>query len=164
MTDISELVGGADHFSRPIVCRARVVRAPVDLADHVDVALINYSARYTYEVPAANWAAARGTTLPAVGASCMVAFDDDGDVWLLAFDGTTAFPAGGGGGGVGPYVHTQASPSATWVIAHNLGHFPAALMVVDSAGTEVYGGIHHNSTNQLTATFTAPFSGEAYVQ
>ena len=58
------------------------------------------------------------------------------------------------------YVHTQATPAATWVINHNLGFFPA-ITVEDSAGNEVEGAITYNSANQVTITFSAAFSGRA---
>lgn len=57
---------------------------------------------------------------------------------------------------------TQASASDTWVIAHLLGKFPA-VTVVDSAGTEVEGSINHTDVNSLTISFSAPFSGKAFL-
>ena len=59
------------------------------------------------------------------------------------------------------YVHNQVTVSSTWVVAHNLNKFPS-VTVVDSAGTTVVGEITHNSINQATITFSAPFSGKAY--
>ncbi len=47
---------------------------------------------------------------------------------------------------------------STVVVAHNLGKYPA-VTVIDSAGDEVEGFVDHNSTNQLTITFSASFSG-----
>jgi hypothetical protein len=60
------------------------------------------------------------------------------------------------------YVHTQASPSDTWVISHELGGRPS-VTVVDSAATTVIGEVKYNSDSQITVTFTAPFSGFAYL-
>lgn len=59
------------------------------------------------------------------------------------------------------YVHNQVSVSATWVVNHNMNKFPS-VTVVDSAGTTVVGEITHDSINQATLTFSAPFSGQAY--
>ena len=60
------------------------------------------------------------------------------------------------------YVHTQASPSATWTINHNLNGNPTAV-VLDSAGTQCEGPFSYPSLNQMVITFTAAFSGTAYV-
>jgi hypothetical protein len=60
------------------------------------------------------------------------------------------------------YVHTQAVSSATWTINHNLGGQPTAV-VLDSAGTQCEGTFSYPSNNQMVITFTAAFSGTAYV-
>jgi hypothetical protein len=71
-------------------------------------------------------------------------------------------PPGQDGSGAQTYVFTQASPSTTWHITHNLGVFPA-VVVVDSGGTVVEGSITHNSTNACTLTFSVAFAGTAYL-
>lgn len=58
------------------------------------------------------------------------------------------------------YEYTQASPSDTWVITHNLNKRPS-ITVIDSAGDEVEGAVTIDSLNQVTITFCAPFSGSA---
>lgn len=68
----------------------------------------------------------------------------------------------GGGGGDLRYHHVQGSASATWVITHNLGKYPVAT-VIDSAGSEVEGDLTYDSLNQITITFSAGFSGDAYL-
>ena len=60
------------------------------------------------------------------------------------------------------YVHNQAVPSDTWTINHNLGGNPTAV-VQDSAGTTCEGNFSYPSINQLVITFSAAFSGVAYV-
>lgn len=60
------------------------------------------------------------------------------------------------------YVHTQSSPSTSWTITHNLAAFPS-VTVVNSAEDVVYGDINYISNNVVSATFTAAFSGKAYV-
>lgn len=60
------------------------------------------------------------------------------------------------------YVHTQTTPSATWVITHGLDKFPA-VDVVDSASNVVIGEIHYNNSNTVTITFIAAFSGKAFL-
>ena len=60
------------------------------------------------------------------------------------------------------YVHTQSVASAVWTINHNLGGQPTAV-VLDSAGTQCEGTFSYPSTNQMIITFTAAFTGTAYV-
>ena len=60
------------------------------------------------------------------------------------------------------YVHTQSTPSATWTIDHNLGGNPTAV-VQDSSGTTCEGNFSYPSLNRLVITFSAAFSGVAYV-
>lgn len=60
------------------------------------------------------------------------------------------------------YTYNQNTASAIWVVEHNLGKIPS-VEVVDSAGTVVIGDVQHNSTNKVTITFTAPFSGKAFL-
>ena len=60
------------------------------------------------------------------------------------------------------YTHVQGTPSATWVITHNLGFHPN-VTVVDSGDSEVEGAISYGGTNVLTVTFSAAFSGKAYL-
>lgn len=60
------------------------------------------------------------------------------------------------------YTHTQGIPSLAWVINHNLDGYPTAV-VFDSANTQCEGTYSYQSPNQMTITFTAPFSGIAYI-
>lgn len=60
------------------------------------------------------------------------------------------------------YVHTQGTPSSVWTINHNLGGNPTAV-VLDSAGTQCEGTFSYPTMNQMVITFTAAFSGTAYV-
>ncbi len=67
------------------------------------------------------------------------------------------------GGGVGDanYRHVQTVAADTWVVTHNLGKYPT-VQVVDSSGQVVLGDINHDSINQVTVSFSAITSGEAY--
>jgi len=67
-----------------------------------------------------------------------------------------------GGGSDKNFVFTQSSASDTWTINHTLDKFPS-VSVVDSGGTAVIGNITYNSTSQITLTFSASFSGKAYL-
>ena len=60
------------------------------------------------------------------------------------------------------YVHVQASASATWTVNHTLGGYPS-VTVVDTASTTVIGEVSYISTSQVRISFTAPFSGYAYL-
>jgi len=60
------------------------------------------------------------------------------------------------------HTHTQTSVSSTWTINHTLGGKPQ-VTVVDSADTVVYGEVSYNSNTQVVVTFSAPFSGYAYL-
>lgn len=75
-------------------------------------------------------------------------------------------PAGSGGGGGGGsdayYRHEQVTVSSTWTINHNLGKNPS-VVVKDSAGTTWEGHVNYVSTSQIVISFTAAFSGEAYL-
>lgn len=59
------------------------------------------------------------------------------------------------------YVYTQGSPSATWVVNHNLNKY-CSVTVVDSADNIVVGEVLYNSLNQVTLTFAGAFSGKAF--
>ena len=60
------------------------------------------------------------------------------------------------------HVHTQGSAATTWTITHTLGGRPS-ITVVDSTGTVVVGDVQYNSDTQVTVTFSAAFSGSAYL-
>lgn len=57
---------------------------------------------------------------------------------------------------------TQATPLSVWNVVHGMGKFPG-VEVIDSAGDEVFGDVHHINNSSLTITFSAPFSGFAYL-
>lgn len=69
-------------------------------------------------------------------------------------------PAGSGTGGGGEYVHSQMVAATTWSITHNLGTYPA-VVVIDSAGTEQSGDVTYTDMNHLTIHFTGAFAGTA---
>ena len=60
------------------------------------------------------------------------------------------------------FEFTQASPSITWTVNHDLNKFPS-VTVVDSAGTQVFGDVDHTDNDNLTITFINQFSGKAYL-
>jgi hypothetical protein len=58
------------------------------------------------------------------------------------------------------YKHTQAVPSMTWIINHNLNKFPS-VTIVDTAGNEYEGEVNHTDTNNLTVNLSIETSGIA---
>ena len=68
----------------------------------------------------------------------------------------------GGGQQTVAYVHNQGSSSATWTINHNLNFYPNVTFQ-DSAGTIIEGELNYTTRNTLIATFSAAFSGKAYL-
>jgi hypothetical protein len=56
----------------------------------------------------------------------------------------------------------QLTPSATWVIVHNLGFFPN-ITVEDSGGNEHEPNLTYDSINQVTLGFNSAFGGVAYL-
>jgi hypothetical protein len=60
------------------------------------------------------------------------------------------------------YVHSQGIASSEWVITHSLGGYPS-VTIVDTSKTHVYGEVQYDSTTQITLSFSAPFSGYAYL-
>ena len=60
------------------------------------------------------------------------------------------------------YVHTQNSPSNVWTINHNLNGHPTAV-VKDSSGNQYEGLFTYPTLNQMVITFSAQFSGTAYI-
>lgn len=94
--------------------------------------------------------------------------------FMQYLDGVWVNFAGGGGGFLtqaaadvryrfkGSYVFAQNTPSALWVINHNLSSKPA-VTVEDSSHNIIEGDVRYVDDNNLTITFTAPFSGNAYL-
>jgi hypothetical protein len=60
------------------------------------------------------------------------------------------------------FVHTQMTPTNPWVVNHGLDGYPN-VTVVDSTEREVVGDIRYLDTNQIEITFSAAFTGKAYV-
>lgn len=74
---------------------------------------------------------------------------------------STSISAVGAPGASGPsHVHTQSSPSATWVINHNLGFKPAVALVT-VGGVEMFADVVHTNSNQVTVLFVQPTAGTA---
>jgi hypothetical protein len=79
------------------------------------------------------------------------------EVGITGSQGAQGVPGGGFN-----YVHTQTVASTVWIIVHNLNGFPN-ITVADSAGTVVEGDVVYVDSNTIQLTFSAPFSGTAYL-
>ena len=60
------------------------------------------------------------------------------------------------------FIFTQNVPSTTWNITHNLGKFPS-ITVIDTGNTVVTGEYNYTSNTNVILTFSAAFSGKAYL-
>ena len=57
---------------------------------------------------------------------------------------------------------TQGVPSTTWIIQHDLDKFPSVTVVNESKEVMI-GNILYVDKDNITITFSAPFSGYAYL-
>tara|TARA_B110000977_G_scaffold157345_1_gene200377 strand:- start:167 stop:874 length:708 start_codon:yes stop_codon:yes gene_type:complete len=60
------------------------------------------------------------------------------------------------------FTFTQPTPSVEWTIQHNMDKFPS-VSVVNNNNILMYGNTTYVDTNNLIITFTAGFSGKAYL-
>ena len=60
------------------------------------------------------------------------------------------------------FTYIKNTPDKIWEITHNLDKYPS-VTIVDSAGSVVMGDITYTSKSALTVTFSAAFSGKAYL-
>ncbi len=60
------------------------------------------------------------------------------------------------------YTFTQSTAATVWSITHNLNCYPS-VTVVDSSGAQVVGEVRYMSKNAVVLTFTAAFTGRAYL-
>ena len=67
----------------------------------------------------------------------------------------------GGASATDAHYQTTFTAQSTITVTHGLGKRPA-VTVINSANDEVEGDVTHNSLNQLTVQFTAPFSGTIF--
>jgi hypothetical protein len=63
---------------------------------------------------------------------------------------------------VATYTYTQSTPSATWVVTHNLNAYPS-VTCVDTLNSQIVGALEYTNVNQLIITFSAPTDGKAYL-
>lgn len=59
------------------------------------------------------------------------------------------------------YLHNQSVAAAVWTVTHGLNKYPS-VVTVDSANTEVIGGIRYIDLNTVELTFSSAFAGKAF--
>jgi N-acetylneuraminic acid mutarotase len=98
-----------------------------------------------------------GTTLDPINRGETVTFESsNAGLSIVVTDNKLTFTAKTG------YVHTQTIAAAVWTIVHNLGKYPS-VSIVDSANDEVIGEVNYTNVNQVVVTFSAAFSGKAFL-
>lgn len=60
------------------------------------------------------------------------------------------------------FTYIKSTPDSVWDITHDLDKYPS-VTVVDSAGSVVMGDITYTSKSAIKITFSAAFSGKAYL-
>lgn len=142
----------------------RIASAPASLGDEVDVILPELDNGVHHFGPARWMTRGDSEAVPSVGDECVVAYDDAGALWVVAWWPATAgaLPSGGGGGGDATHVHDQSSASSIWTIAHALGKYPS-VTVVDTGGSIIMGDVSYPSVSQVAVEFTSATSGKAYL-
>ena len=85
----------------------------------------------------------------------------EGHLILTTYSGNE-IDAGSVVNGIHAYTHFQSVPTTVWVIDHPLTFVPN-IIVIDSAGTRVFGSEEVISPTRIRVTFSYPFSGTAYL-
>lgn len=76
----------------------------------------------------------------------------------LWYDTDASAPLAGGNA----FAFPQATPATVWTIVHPLAFTPN-VTVVDSAGSQVEGDVRYTAADTVTITFSAAFTGTAYL-
>jgi len=123
----------------------------------------------TYETGAVKIEPTFGSAIPTVVDKIKTSVDSStqesipgatGPQGIPGIDGPQGIP--GADGNSLTFNYSQIAPSALWYIEHNLGKRPS-VTIVDSGGSVVIGGIQYIDNNNITITFSAAFSGNAYL-
>lgn len=120
-----------------------------------------YFSSYEDALAAAQTAEAPGSsnTVYYYGQKVVVVGDTSADLYIIQPDQTLKVA---GGDGDKEFVFTQSVASATWEIQHDMNKYPA-VTVVDTGGNVVVGEVVYNDQDKITITFSAAFSGKAYL-
>lgn len=120
-----------------------------------------YFSSYEDALAAVQTAEAPGSsnTVYYYGQKVVVVGDTSADLYIIQPDQTLKAT---GGGSDKEFVFTQSVASATWEIQHDMNKYPA-VTVVDTGGNVVVGEVVYNDQAKITITFSAAFSGKAYL-
>ncbi len=55
------------------------------------------------------------------------------------------------------HEHLQSSPSSEWIVNHNLGYYPVAIVIIDDRSTG--DTVRHTSINSFSVDFASPQTG-----
>lgn len=88
--------------------------------------------------------------------------DDITTISITKKNGTTKSVSFASAGENSTYIHRQDTASSSWEITHNMDKFPS-VSVVDSGENIVVGDVTYVDNNNLIITFSAPFTGKAYL-
>jgi hypothetical protein len=141
----------------PVVTANSWVTVPVTVDVYGGFSPSNNQAIVAYYTAPNQGGGGTGTDEVWIGTDDPIASHPTIELW---FD-TDAIPATPAVGNVA-YRYVQGSPSATWVIVHNLGWYPN-IVVEDSGGSTCEGETTWDNANQVTLTFSAAFAGIAYL-
>lgn len=110
-----------------------------------------------------------GDTLPLpMVPECLALVESGNRVWVQLYGrrvivlGSNTISIAEPGSTFTAYKHIQSAPLAVWDIYHTLAFFPN-VMVVDSSGTRVFGDEQVVGPSHIRITFSATFSGTAYL-
>ncbi len=110
----------------------------------------------------ANYAALANIPQGSRKAGMLAVAADTNQIWQLGSDAVTwsVLALGGGSDKVLPYTFEQATPSDSWVIAHNLNRMYFTLSVFDSQNRMVIpDGVTISNANEVLVEFAVPTSG-----
>ena len=83
-----------------------------------------------------------------------------GRVLIKQFDGIWRPGSVEGGTGTSQVVYSQPTPAASWLIEHNLGHYPQ-VTVLDEVGQRLLPDLEYGSLDAVTVTHAEPLAGIA---
>lgn len=154
---LDQLLTAGDELG-PVVLHGTVANSPATPDDDLYVTIIGFDGGRQQWGPCP-WSPS--TALPERGDDCLVLFDERQTPWVV----TLAPVTGTGGGPVTGdlnYVHNQGSPAPNWTVVHNLGKYPA-VVVVDSGNNVLLPDVHYADLNTVALAFGSATAGKAYV-
>jgi|ERR1700742_2494047 len=88
--------------------------------------------------------------------------EPDPEVLVIAGNGGSGPTGPQGPPGGAAFIHVQSTPSAAWVITHNLGTL-VHVTVLDTTNAQVEADVRETSVNVTTILFNVPTTGTAVI-